>query len=114
MNGIGILNVGAGDTKLVFDPSKPEEMKKAATIVRDMLRRGYAILVEGEDAYGKTAFVRAHDFDETKCEYIIADTPQPESEDGRVPKKEDGRRTRWRRVPATGTRGVSVGRTAGG
>jgi hypothetical protein len=66
---IGILNVGAGDTKLVFDKNNPAECIRAARIVKDMLRRGYALLVDvGE---GKTQ--RVLDFDETQCEYIIAD-----------------------------------------
>ena len=37
---IGILNVGAGDTKLSFDPSKPVEVKRAAKIVSEMLSQG--------------------------------------------------------------------------
>jgi hypothetical protein len=43
---VGILNVGTGDTKLVFDKDDPAECIRAARIVADMLRRGYALLVE--------------------------------------------------------------------
>ncbi len=69
---VGVLNVGAGDTKLSFDPSNPAERIRAARIVRDMLRRGYALLVEVETD-GRKAFTRAIDFDENVCEYVIAD-----------------------------------------
>jgi len=69
---VGILNVGAGDTKLSFDPSNPVERIRAARIVRDMLRRGYALLVEVERD-GVKKFERALDFREDTCEYVIAD-----------------------------------------
>lgn len=70
---VAILNVGAGDTKLTFDNKNPAETIRAARIVKDMLRRGYALLVEVEQPDGTKAFQRAIDFDETKNEYIIAD-----------------------------------------
>lgn len=66
---VGILNVGAGDTKLTFDPNNPAETIRARRVVKDMLRRGYALLVRLED--GK--YTRALDFDEKTGEYIIAD-----------------------------------------
>lgn len=69
---VGVLNVGVGDTKLSFDPKNPAERIRAARIVRDMLRRGYALLVEVERD-GQKVFTRALDFDESVCEYVIAD-----------------------------------------
>lgn len=33
---VGILNVGAGDTKLTFDPSKPDEVARSAQIVKTL------------------------------------------------------------------------------
>lgn len=73
MNGtVGVLSVGAGDTKFSFDPTNPIERIRAARIVKDMLRRGYVLLVE-TDVGGEKKFTRALDFDEEKCEYIIAD-----------------------------------------
>src|SRR5215831_14323566 len=73
--GVGILNVGAGDTKLSFDPSNPQECIRAARIVKDMLRRGYALLVDSGEKTGdgKPIYRRALEFDETKYEYVIAD-----------------------------------------
>ena len=69
---VSILNVGTGDTKLTFDKSNPAEVIRAARIVKDMLRHGYALLVETE-VDGVKKFTRAYDFDEDTCEYIIAD-----------------------------------------
>jgi hypothetical protein len=61
---LGILNVGAGDTKLTFDPSKPAEVKRAGKVVKDMLKRGFAILIEvGKDEKGPL-YRRATGFDE--------------------------------------------------
>lgn len=70
---VGILNVGAGDTKLTFDKSNPAECIRAARIVKDMLRRGYALLVETEGPEGRKLYRRVHEFDEATHEYIIAD-----------------------------------------
>lgn len=71
---IGILNVGAGDTKLSFDPTNPAEVIRASRIVKDMIRRGYALLVAtGKDDDGRAIYRRATDFDEKTAEYIIAD-----------------------------------------
>lgn len=45
---VGILNVGTGDIRLAFDKNNPAECIRAARIVKDMLRRGFALLVEVE------------------------------------------------------------------
>lgn len=129
--GVGILNVGAGDTKLSFDPSNPAEAIRAARIVRDMLRRGYALMIEVRQPSGAMAYQRVHDFDETKAEYIIADydpgnseraneetgeaeagSPPAPSGDPK-PARPRGRPKRVA-VPAETVRAVAVARTAGG
>jgi hypothetical protein len=149
--GIGILNVGAGDTKLVFDKSNPAEMIRSARIVKDMLRRGYALLIEVDDGKGGKSFQRVTAFREDTSEYIIADfdpvqaaeadaretppTPAAEWGDSSVEEQEDAaaaadaagtapneqnvkpkgkRGPKTRAVPASGTRGVAVARSAGG
>lgn len=134
--GIGILNVGAGDTKLVFDKDNPAECIRAARIVRDMLRRGYALLIEVPDGKGGTTTERVRAFREDTFEYIIADldpdfvqaadeleqtdgkgsTPEENNAPDRgAPVAKPGRgRPRVKSVPATGTSGVAVARTAGG
>lgn len=71
---VGILNVGAGDTKLSFDPNNPAEVIRASRIVKDMIRRGYALLVQvGTAEDGAPKYQRAKDFDEKTAEYVIAD-----------------------------------------
>src|ERR1700677_2068082 len=140
MSEVAVLNVGAGDVKLTFDKSNPAERIRAARICKDMLRRGYSLLIEVERD-GKKLFERALDFDETKCEYIIADFDpvaailgRKEAEEAEMhaaeierqkgdqhhgrskdeaPAASKGSRgTRGRRkgVPVEGTRAVAVGR----
>lgn len=69
---LSILNVGAGDTKISWDKANPSEVIRTGRIIKDMLRRGYALLVEVERD-GEKRYERALDFDENKSEYIIAD-----------------------------------------
>jgi hypothetical protein len=140
---VGILNVGAGDTKLVFDPSNPEDMTRAARIVKDMLRRGYALLVAvGSTEKGEPTYRRAHDFDETTCEYIIVGVAPEDDQDAAstemgsasreasreasdasasarledvpgVPAAKRVRKTK-QRIPASRAKATAVARTAGG
>lgn len=120
MGEVGILNVGAGDTKLVFDNKNPEETARAAKVVKDMIRRGFAILIEiGSDDKGPI-YRRAHDFDENTHEYIIAGTPgELEPMDVKKSPTPSRRRSERKakaqsRVPATKTNAVAVARVAGG
>lgn len=133
---VGILNVGAGDTKLTFDPNNPQEMIRAARIVKDMIRRGYALLIETKREGQPSIYRRAYDFDEATCEYIIADLDPVTAEradneeiaaqerttdggpDGEPTPEETPRRGRGRprtkRVHASTTKTIAVARTAGG
>lgn len=138
---IGILNVGAGDTKLIFDKTNLAELLRAKRIVTDMLKRGYALLVEtGEkDDAGRPVTRRVKAFDENTCEYIIADFDPlqaaehdaheqssqetstapgaPAGEPGSGGRGGKGPRVRGggeRRIDASKTRGVAIARTAGG
>lgn len=70
MGALEILNVSEGDMKISFETSDCAEAIRAKRIIKDMLRRGYALLVDGQ---------RIKDFDETKGEYIIADFDAIES-----------------------------------
>lgn len=135
---IGVLNVGAGDTKLTFDKDNPMERARSARIVTDMLKRGYVLFIEVPGSTVKT-YRRVLQFDEEVCEYIIADLdPQPApapihssdtgdnldepsgaaasgegNEEARAPIPLKGRRGR-KRVDAGSTTGVAVARSAGG
>lgn len=118
---VGILNVGAGDTKLVFDKSDPKETAKSAAIVKDMIRRGFVLLIEvGRNDKGPI-YQRAHDFDPETAEYIVAGPSTPAQE--QAPNVEEPpvppRRRRQGKAPATrvaasSTNAVAVARTAGG
>lgn len=118
---IGILNVGAGDTRFSFDPDKPAECERAAKVVTDMLRRGYAILVQVGERDGKPLYMRAEAFDPATCEYLIVGAPADEPvtvphEPGPTlarAKARGGKRDTMR-VKAAKTRSVAVARSAGG
>ena len=133
---ITILTVGDGDTKLTFDPDKPAEVQRAKRVVDDMLRRGFAILIEVGTKDGEPLYQRAKGFDAETAEYIIvgeppheeteapeAGKPEPEPKAatrrrGRPPgsanKRPAKRQPRERRVPAASASAVAVARTAGG
>jgi len=132
---VGILNVGAGDTRLSFDPKDPAECIRAARIVRDMLRRGYALLIEVERK-GVKKFERALDFDDKTSSYIIADLDpvaaekadkeerehgpaeetkaRQDSKRGAKVDRARGKGNGRRAIKASGTRAVAVARSAGG
>lgn len=126
---LALLNVGTGDTKISFDPKKPEEVIRASAVIKDMLKKGYAILIEaGKDEKGPL-YRRAIDFDPKTQEYIIAGLPPEDTEpvtesyDAKTRKRltkepinvasKRGRRGTTR-VKASTTRGVAVAPTAGG
>lgn len=115
---VGILNVGAGDTKLTFDKTKPEERKRAAAVVKQMIQRGFAILIQVGEQGGEPIYRRAKAFDPETCEYIIVGAPD-EEEQQEAPREEAPARSRprvasSRRIKAEKTRAVAVGRSAGG
>jgi|SRR6185503_18127188 len=101
-----ILNVGAGDVKITFDKEDAAEAIRAKRIIKDMIRRGYALLVQDSD--GK--FQRAKAFDEATSEYVIADLGDDDDEEG-----EPGTsKVREKRVKMHKARVTAVGRSAGG
>lgn len=119
MGELALLNVGTGDTKLTFDPEDKAGLKRTATIVKDMIKKGYAILVEvGKDEKGPL-YRRAYDFDPKTNEYIIAGVPHEDTQEEipgateTKPRAKRGRRV-TSRVSAVGRKSVAVPRTAGG
>lgn len=143
LGGIGILNVGCGDTKLTFDKNDPAECIRAARIVTDMLRRGYALLVEVEQSDGTKKYQRVLEFKEDTCEYIIADfdpvqasrvdgvdkimettgeqagetapaSGTAQNDAGATAERPKLKRGGRRAIPASGASGVAVARSAGG
>lgn len=114
-----ILNVGDGDTKLSFDPKNDSERKRAAKIVTEMLRLGFAVMVEVEVA-GEKLFRRVHSFLEDTCEYVIfGDSNEAIEQEAAPGTGEAGTQRRVRkarpvRVPAERARAVGIARSAGG
>ena len=103
---VSILNCTDGDTKITFNPRKPADVARAKSVIEDMLKRGFAIMVE--DEHGNTQ--RCTAFDPTTCEYIVGEIGQPATEDAvpsTAPKAP-------RRVPVSRSRAMAVGPTAGG
>lgn len=116
---IAILNVSEGDTKLSFDPKNPQEVKRASSVVADMLKRGFAIMVEvGKNDRGPL-YQRIKKFDPKTAEYIIMGGPDTEESDGpgeqQATPAPHGRKGKApRRVPAASATAVAVAPTAGG
>lgn len=133
-----ILNVAAGDTKITFNTKDCRDAIRARRIITDMLRRGYALVVE-VDRNGEKAYERIKEFDEAQGEYIIADFDDrqvqetraiqtsgvvtPEPSEGLCPcgkpTKHKGRclgskNHATRRLPMDTTKATGIGRTAGG
>lgn len=113
---VAILNVAGGDTKVTFDKSNKAETIRAGRIIQDMLRRGYMLLVEDDDG----EHVRVREFDEDKCEYIIADlVPEEDDNDEQTTEETQAaapakRGRRKKSVSASGRRSVAVAPIAGG
>ncbi len=119
---VQILNVGEGDLTLSFDKKNPEEVERARKIIEDMLKRGYALLVQVGTKKGIPVYQRATGFDPKTCEYIVASSAEESVDIGKEIEgmrttassgKPSKRKTKTR-VPADKTRAVSVARTAGG
>lgn len=137
-----ILNVQGGDVKLTFDKNNIQDSIRAKRIVQDMIRRGYAIVVEVERR-GKKAYERIKEFDAERGEYIVADFDSLEAAKvdarqsapiesppvtllpGKVPMCDcgkplnhrgrcPGKANHTRRLPMETTKATGIGRSAGG
>jgi hypothetical protein len=112
-SGLSILNVGEGDTKLSFDPDKPVERERASRIVTDMLKRGYAILIQVGEKDGEPLYQRAKGFDPKTCEYLIAGLSEQEEQE--IDQQLSGKKKRGRkRVDAAHAPAIAVARSARG
>lgn len=130
---LSVLNVGAGDIELKFNPHQPDELERALKMLKDMEQRGYAILVREADG----SYVRAKGVDAERGVYIISGEPQLSLEaKGRLPvtldaqydvdappeppalpeappKKRRGRPPN-RTAPIATSQATAIGRSAGG
>lgn len=110
---LAILNVGSSDTKLTFDKKKPQEVKRARAVVQDMIKRGFAILVEVGTKGGQPLYQRAVGFDPKTDEYIIIGAPE-DAKKQKAPAPRPRGRQGQRRIKAQSTNAVAVARSAGG
>lgn len=94
---IDVLNTGKGDMKVTFNTEDFSEKIRAKRVVTDMIQRGYALLIKGEDGQ----YARATSFDESKGEYVIADF-------------DSGSTGEKRRVPMDKAEATAVAPSAGG
>lgn len=109
MGALEILNVGAGDVKITYDREDVAEAIRAKRIIKDMLKRGYALLVEID---GK--WQRIKSFDEKHGEYVIADLVDEDDEAEGAAAQPGKKSIKERRVPMSRTRATGIGRSAGG
>jgi hypothetical protein len=98
-----------GDIEITFDKNNTAEAIRAKRIIKDMIRRGYALLVKGDDG----SYTRALDFNPEKGEYIIADLDTEGYENEQTEAKTAGKRGR-KSIPMEKADVVAVARTAGG
>lgn len=120
MGELACLNVAGGDIKISFDTNNAAEAIRARRIITEMLKRGYALLVEHKGKYQ-----RATAFDEKKGEYIIADY-DPTVDEEETDEHEQGKKTKEpqptikkgvrgrKRIPMEKTNAVSVAPSSGG
>ena len=93
-----------------FDASDVIETERAKRVIKDMLKRGYALFVHTSD----DSVARVKSFDATKDCYIIGDGPEVAS-DPSVPEERPRGRARARReVSMHEAKVTAVGRSAGG
>lgn len=112
---LDILSCGNGHTSFNFDKDDPLETERASRIVEDMLRRGYALFIEGKG--GKLTKVKR--FNPKTASYIIAAGPdhQPEEYDDTVTKPaatKGGPKKSTQSVPMRKARATAIAPTAGG
>jgi hypothetical protein len=119
---LSVLNVGAGDIEVRFNPHQPEEMNRALKMLKDMQQRGYAILVRQDDG----SYARAVAIDASTHCYIVAGAPdeevaaapvEPPIEDVIASPKRRGRpkgKKNLTKQPIAGREAVAVARSAGG
>jgi hypothetical protein len=109
---IDILNTGHGHLEIVVDKSDVAKLELARRVIKDMLRRGYALFVHGEG----NELHRVRRFDEKADRYVIAAGAEVEAEepkDRTLPPLKRGR-PRTRAVDISGAKVTAVGRSAGG
>jgi hypothetical protein len=101
---LSVLNTGEGDIEVTFSDENEVDVERALKMLKDMQKRGYAIMVKHDDG----TYARAESIDEqTRCYVIREADPETTAATGK-------RATKKKRVPIRKARAVGIGRTAGG
>ena len=99
-----VLNVGEGDLKVSFDKNNAQERTNAKKMIEDLMRQGFAIMVEvGRNEKGPI-YQRAVKFDYKTEEYLVLGTPNVADESTKS----------LERVSMANRPTVAVARSAGG
>lgn len=119
---LSVLSAGAGDLRFSFNKENPREVERAAKVVTDLLRQGYAIVAT--DEHGGHYMVRG--FDPETSEYIVVGEPEPGRAEQPVtgtmeygpelpgqPRKRRGRPP-GKRIPAGRSAATAIAPQAGG
>jgi hypothetical protein len=109
---LSVLNTGAGDIVVTFNEHDDAETDRAITMLLDMQKRGYAILVRQDDG----SYSRATSINRETKSYVIGKlipVDETTTEDG-VPATKAKRGRRRLEQPVKGRRAVGVARSAGG
>lgn len=93
---LDFLNCGAGHMEIRFSPKDEAETSRAKNIIKDVLKRGYALFVHGTD----NRLVRVKRFDAGKGCYVIVDSKEAKKME--------------KHISMHKTKAVAVGRSAGG
>lgn len=110
---VSILNAGAGDLRISFNSKKREEVQAARQMVTDLLKQGYAIVVEDEN--GDHQVVR--EFDPATNEYIVTGpsvVAAPTAEETPAEPAATKPKAQRRRIRAGSTRATAIAPSAGG
>lgn len=118
LGSLSILNVGEGDIHITFNNNDAAETEKAISMLQDMQRRGYAILVQLPD----NTYVRAQKIDASTGSYIVqipeASTASTSSDDSaneeKKPVRGRSKKSETQKLPIAQTHAVGIARSAGG
>lgn len=111
MINIEFLNSVRGDAPMYIEDGEPEERRKLAEKLTDLLKEGQAMfLIQGDQTR------RIQGYDEASNQWLVLSSalPRPPQTCPPAVRRGRGRPRLYDRVPAAGTRVTAVGRVGGG
>lgn len=118
---LSCLNVSGGDITIEFDHENAAEAIRAKRMITDMLKRGYALLIETSDG----TYTRCKKFLPDVGKYIVADfdnKPETKDEDAKIETPEKnvgkietrGRKSKTKEIPMATAKARAVAPSSGG